>query len=219
MRAYTRVKICGVTTAGDRDAAIDAGADAVGFIADVPVETPRELAPERAAELVDGVGPFVTGVLVTMPESVRDAVTLQERVAADVVQVHGTLDPPAVDALADRLDVPVLAAVEATADDIEAYAAGADALLVDSAGRQGGGGTGETHDWRRTREFVRTIDVPIVLAGGLTPDNVTRAVETVRPFGVDVASGVEHEGGRKDHEAVERFVAAARTPEVTTHSG
>jgi len=217
MSAYTRVKICGVTTAGDRDAAIDAGADAVGFIADVPVETPRELTAETAAELVEGVPPFVTGVLVTMPESVRDAVTLQDRVAADAVQVHGTLTPPEVDALDDRLDVPVLAAVEATDDDIEAYAAGADALLVDSAGQQGGGGTGETHDWRRTREYARTMDLPIVLAGGLTPDNVTRAVETVRPFGVDVASGVEREGGTKDHEALAEFVAAARNPEVTTH--
>jgi len=217
MSAYTRVKICGVTTAGDRDAAIDAGADAVGFIADVPVETPRELTAETAAELVEGVPPFVTGVLVTMPESVRDAVTLQDRVAADAVQVHGTLTPPEVDALDDRLDVPVLAAVEARDDDIEAYAAGADALLVDSAGQQGGGGTGETHDWRRTREYARTMDLPIVLAGGLTPDNVTRAVETVRPFGVDVASGVEREGGTKDHEALAEFVAAARNPEVTTH--
>lgn len=219
MHACTRVKICGVTTDGDRDAAIRAGADAVGFIADVPVETPRELAPETAAELVDGVAPFVTSVLVTMPGSVRDAVTLQERVAADVVQVHGTLDPPAVDALGARLDAPVLAAVEATDGDIEAYAAGADGLLVDSAGREGGGGTGETHDWRRTREYVRTMDVPIVLAGGLTPDNVARAVRTVQPFGVDVASGVEREGGRKDHEALAAFVAAARNPEVTTHPG
>jgi len=205
----TRVKICGITDAADRDAAVRAGADAVGFIVDVPVETPRELGPARAAGLVDGVPPFVTGVLVTMPERVSEAVELQERVGADAVQIHGTLDPEAVGAIGERVDVPVLAGVDAGGD-VEAYAPVADALLVDSTGDEGGGGTGETHDWDRARRYRRTLDVPVVLAGGLTPANVAEAVGTVRPFAVDVASGVERDGGVKDHDAVRRFVAATR---------
>jgi len=214
----SRVKVCGVTRDADREAVVAAGADAVGVITGVPVDTPREVASERAAELVAGVPPLVTSVLVTMPDSVQAAVALQREVAADAVQVHGSLDPDPLGELGERLDVPVVAAVAAERgrDDTAspgAYARVADALLVDSTGQQGGGGTGETHDWGRTREHCRRLDVPVVLAGGLTPANVTAAIEQVDPFAVDVASGVEREGGVKDHEAIPAFVRAVREAE------
>lgn len=212
----TRVKICGLTSAPDRDAAVEAGADALGFISRVPVETPREIPPEEAASLLSGVPPFVTGVLVTMPESVTDAVTLQERVGADAIQIHGTLSPSQVGDLSDRLDVPVIAAVDATEPKIPAYAGAASVILVDSTDDDGGGGTGETHDWARTREIAESVDVPLVLAGGLEPGNVRSAIETVAPFAVDTASGVEREGGRKDHGSIEAFVDAARRAEIAT---
>ncbi len=205
----TRVKICGLTNETDRDAAVDAGADALGVIVDVSVETPREIDPDRARDLVAGVPPFVTSVLVTMPESVQSAVALQEHVGADAVQVHATLDPGEVGALGERLDADVLAAVGPDAD-LAAYADAADALLVDSVDESGGGGTGETVDWERTRAAVAGLDAPVVLAGGLTPENVATAVETVAPYGVDTASGVERAGGQKDHDAVRAFVANAR---------
>jgi phosphoribosylanthranilate isomerase len=85
---------------------------------------------------------------------------------------------------------------------------------VDSIDEDGGGGTGRTHDWEQTRERVADLDTPVVLAGGLTPDNVAEAVATVDPFAVDVATGVERSGGVKDHDAVRAFVRAA-TREVT----
>lgn len=204
----TRVKLCGITREEDRDAAVAAGADAVGFIVDVDVETPREISAERAAELVDGVPPFVTTVLVTMPDSVEESVTLLDEVGADAVQVHSTLSPEYVGGLRQRIDGAVLAAVGPDAD-LAAYADAADALLVDSVDSEGGGGTGETQDWERTRELVVDIDTPVVLAGGLTPENVETAVETVEPFAVDTASGVENEGGIKDHEAMNAFVTRA----------
>jgi len=205
----TRVKICGITREADREAAVAAGADALGFIVDVSVETPREIPRERAAELVADAPPFVTTVLVTMPAAVQDAVDLQATVGADAVQAHGTLDPGFVGGLRERVDADVLVAVGPDAD-LAAYAAAADALLVDSVDENGGGGTGETHDWEATREAVAGLDAPVVLAGGLTPDNVAGAVRTVRPFAVDTASGVEREGGIKDHDAVRAFVARAR---------
>ncbi len=205
----TRVKICGITNEADRDAAVGAGADAVGVIADVAVETPREVAPDRAREVVAGVPPLVTSVLVTMPESVQAAVALQEHVGATAVQVHATLGPGEVGALGERLDADVLAAVGPEAD-LAAYADAADALLVDSVDGSGGGGTGETVDWERTRGAVAGLDAPVLLAGGLTPENVAAAVETVGPYGVDTASGVERAGGLKDHDAVRSFVANAR---------
>lgn len=204
----TRAKLCGITRERDRDAAVAAGADAVGVIVDVNVETPREIPPERAAELVDGVPPFVTTVLVTMPDSVEDAITLDEAVGADAMQVHSTLSPEHVGGLRARLDGTVIAAVGPDSD-LAAYAEAADALLVDSVDEQGGGGTGETQDWERTADLVADVDVPVILAGGLTPENVETAIETVNPYAVDTASGVERNGGIKDHEAIEQFLARA----------
>lgn len=227
-----RVKICGHTDAGDVRATVRAGADAAGVICDVPVDTPREVGAERATTLLDAVPPLVTGVLVTMPDGPEEAIALVERTDPDALQIHGPFDPDDLAAVREAIDRPVFKAVEP--DDADAFAGIADALLVDSADETGAGGTGRTHDWERTRALVERLDVPILLAGGLTPENVAEAVETVGPFGVDVASGVEREArpegsartderrressapeaGRasKDHDAVERFVENATRP-------
>jgi len=205
----TRVKICGVTTDDDRDAVVAAGADAVGLIHGVPVDTPREVDEDRAASLAAGVPPFVTSVLVTMPETVQQAVRRVEAVDPDAVQIHDGLSPAELGALDRRITQQVVAVVDAEREEIDDYAAAADALLIDSVDDEGAGGTGETHDWERTRELVAHLDTPVVLAGGLTPDNVAEAVATVEPFGVDTASGVEARDGKKDHDAVRRFVASA----------
>jgi phosphoribosylanthranilate isomerase len=205
-----RVKVCGLTDEADIRVAVAAGADAVGIISDVSVETPREVSPRRARELAGAVPPLVTSVLVTMPDSVADAVELAERVGADAVQLHGDLAPDEVGRLHETFDGDVLLATDhATASE---YADVVDGLVVDSVDEAGAGGTGRTHDWERTREVVRELDVPVVLAGGLDPSNVAGAVRTVRPFAVDVASGVERadEPGRKDHDAVRAFVRRAR---------
>jgi len=211
----TRVKVCGLTREADLRTAVAAGADAVGVVADVPVDTPREVPVERAADLVAAAPPFATTVLVTMPAAPDRAVDLVRRVGADAVQVHGDLPPGDLAYLSSKADAPVVRTVDATEpetarrnDDV------ADALVLDSTGEDGAGGTGRTHDWERARALVAELDSPVVLAGGLTPDNVAEAVETVDPFAVDVASGVEHAGGRKDDDAVERFVENARGPLV-----
>lgn len=205
----TRVKICGVTDSADRDAVVRAGADAVGIIHGVPVDTLREVDEATAETLADGVPPFVTSVLVTMPTTVREVVRRVDRIEPDAVQVHDGLSPAEIGALGSRITQNIVAVIEADAPDIEEYADHADALLVDSVDADGGGGTGETHDWERTRDLVDSLDVPVVLAGGLTPENVAEAIETVESFAVDVASGVETSGGTKDHDAVERFVRNA----------
>ncbi|MFC6837611.1 phosphoribosylanthranilate isomerase [Halomarina ordinaria] len=204
-----RVKLCGITTASDRDAAVAAGADALGFISEVSVDTHRELLPEDAAALVASTPPFVTTTLVTMPDSPAAGADLVARVRPDVVQVHG-LSPADIETLAAAVDARVVAAVGADEPDVVAYADGADALLVDTPATDGGGGTGETHDWARTRSVVEDLDTPVVLAGGLTPANVGEAVASVDPYAVDVASGVEGPDGRKDDAAMRAFVAGAR---------
>ncbi|GGM55973.1 phosphoribosylanthranilate isomerase [Halarchaeum rubridurum] len=209
MAGRTRAKVCGLTNADDVAAAVDAGADALGFIVDVPVDTPREIDPETAATLVADVPPFVSTVLVTMAAP-EDVPALHERVGTDAVQVHGDVDADALAALAADCDATLVKTVDAAApESARAYADVADALLVDSTDASGAGGTGRTHDWTATRDLAADLDVPVVLAGGLTPANVAEAVRTVEPYAVDVASGVEREGGAKDRDAVRSFVANA----------
>lgn len=211
----SRVKICGITTPEDRDHAVDCGADAVGFIAG-EIESPRAIEPERAALLVTELPPFVSSVLVTMPGRVSDALELTERVEPDTVQVHG-LPPDEVDELARNTSAAVIAAV--TVDEAPQFEGAGDALLVDSLDEDGAGGTGSTHDWERTRDLVTELDTPVILAGGLTPANVARAIETVRPYGVDVATGVEYNDGVKDPEAVRSFLEHARRQNPSATEG
>jgi phosphoribosylanthranilate isomerase len=209
----TRVKVCGLTTERDLAAAVDAGADAVGVVADVSVDTPREVAVADAEALLASAPPLVTGVLVAMPETAERAVELADAVAPDALQLHGDLPLGDVAYVAANTDVAVLKAVDAGDATAARYDDVADALLVDSVGEDGGGGTGRTHDWDATREFAAGVDSPVVLAGGLTPENVRDAVDAVDPFAVDVASGVEAAPGEKDHDAVAAFVAnATRQP-------
>ena len=203
----TRVKICGITDPADLDVVVSAGADAVGFTVDVSVDTPREIEPDRAAELVSATPPFVTTVLVTMPETTDGALESIEHIQPDVIQVHGRLSPEELETLAGDTHSDVVKAV--SPEDAARFDTVADALLVDSLDASGAGGTGETHDWDRTHELVSSLGSPVILAGGLTTENVADAVERVHPFAVDVASGVESQPGRKDPDAVRSFVRRA----------
>lgn len=225
-----RIKICGHTNVADVRASVAAGADAIGVIAAVPVDSPREVTVETATALVEHVPPLVTSVLVTMPATLDDALDLVETVRPDALQIHGAFSVHDLRAVVDELTIPVLRAIDADdADLARACDPVADVLLVDTPAVDGGGGTGRTHAWDRTRELVQHLDSPVLLAGGLTPANVADAVATVAPFGVDVASGVERlrsdrdarpeakrgdgvesAGGVKDHEAVRRFISNAR---------
>ncbi|MUW15062.1 phosphoribosylanthranilate isomerase [Halorubrum sp. CBA1125] len=205
-----RVKICGLTRDADLRAAVDAGADAVGVISEVPVDTPREVDPATAAELLADVPPFVTATLVTMPDSAERAVELARTIGPDALQFHGEWTPEEIRFIRAETERKVLLAVDADdparAEELDAVA---DALVLDSTDESGAGGTGETHDWERAGDLAARLTSPVVLAGGLTADTVAEAVRVADPFAVDVASGVELTDGQKDHNAVARFVANA----------
>mgnify|MGYP006276573531 CR=1 FL=1 len=196
------IKICGMTRAEDAVAAVAAGATAVGFV--FWPGSPRVVTPVAAAAIarivpaqVQKVGVFVDAT----PEEIREVV---RTVGLDVVQLHGAESA----ASAEALNVPVWKAFGVDERvDVLGWP-GHMLVLLDAIDPRAKGGTGRTIDWGAAAELAGQR--PVVLAGGLTPDNVGEAIGRVRPYGVDVSSGVEQAPGIKDHEKVQRFVAAAR---------
>jgi phosphoribosylanthranilate isomerase len=197
------LKICGITRAIDARHAVEQGATALGFV--FWPDSPRVVTLERAAAIIAGLPAGVTtvGVFVNEPiEGIRRAVGAT---GITMVQLHG--DEPA--AYADALDLPLLRAV--TVGSLEAADLAwpsSTTLLLDAADPVRRGGTGTPVDWTRAAGAVRARR--IVLAGGLTPGNVAEAVEWLRPYGVDVSSGVEEAPGVKDFEKVSQFLSNAR---------
>ena len=206
----TKIKICGVTRVDDATAAVRAGADFIGI--NFWPSSKRFVEPARGGELVRAVrdaGPAqIVGVFVDA--RVEDIASIAERVGLDIVQLHGDESREDVAALSTTRPVWKAIAVrgEADLDGLDHWPAHAILLDTPTPGR---GGSGVTFDWslaRTARE--RFPSTPLVLAGGLTPDNVARAVADVAPFAVDVASGVEAAPGEKDVTRVTAFVAAVR---------
>jgi phosphoribosylanthranilate isomerase len=215
-----RVKICGTCSETDLEASVAAGADALGFVVEYPDPVPWNLERDRARALLAQVPPFVASVLVTTG-SAGDVADLVSATTPDVVQLHGDETPARVERVVSPLPAGVrtLAAVGVDADEPvraqrrrlrEFEASGVDGLVLDAeAPDRRGGGTGRTVPWERARRLVEAASVPVVLAGGLTPENVAEAVATVRPYAVDVISGVERERCSKSPERLQRFVDAA----------
>ncbi|HVC47392.1 MAG TPA: phosphoribosylanthranilate isomerase [Terracidiphilus sp.] len=209
------IKICGNTSLADAQLAADAGADAVGFVfapspRRVTVAAVEAIAPRLPAEM-EKIGVFVKEGLVEIEEAVRAC-------GLTGVQIHGGMGPEAPGWLKARLGahLHVLRVVHfgpGAAQHAAAYAQDphVDAILVDSRTATAMGGTGVAFDWHTARETLfGGAHARMVVAGGLTPLNVAEAIRTLRPWGVDVVSGVEAEPGRKDPEKVRAFVAQAR---------
>ncbi len=199
------IKVCGVTTVEDARAAIAAGVDAIGLNF-VPTSK-RFLAPEAAAALIRAAGrDAVSWVGVVADEPPSRVTELLRHVGLDLVQLHGKEPPAELEALSPGAYKAV--AIAGPEDVERARRYGGERLLVDAHVPGLLGGSGQTFDWALVRELVR--ERRVVLAGGLRPDNVASAVEALRPWGVDVASGVEHAPGRKDPTAMRSFVERAR---------
>ena len=204
MNQRTRIKICGLTREADVDAAVQAGADAVGFV--LYDKSPRHVSPARAAELARRLPPFVTPVLLTVNASPQELRLATEEVPHALLQFHGD-ETPEQCAAAGRPFVRA-ARMEEGFDllDFAARFSNAMALLLD-AHVEGFGGGGKVFDWSR---IPPSVPLPVVLAGGLNPANVTDGVLHVRPFAVDVSTGVEISKGVKSGPLMRRFCKAVR---------
>lgn len=198
----TRVKICGLTQEADVQAACEAGADAVGFVM-VP-GTRRAVTPERVRDLVRHVHPFVLPVGVIRDEALEAAIALAEASGVRALQLHGQETPDEARALKRaKPELVIVKAVQVRAPGdlarLDAWQ-GVDALLLDS-----GAGSGQPFDW----DWLAGLNapaLPCIVAGGLTPENVTALLSRWRPAAVDVSSGVESAPGRKDPQRVRAFI-------------
>jgi len=205
----TRVKICGITQRQDALAAVAAGADAIGLV--FHEHSPRHVTVQQAHAITAGLPPFVTvvGLFVDADSSLVNSVLEQTRI--DLLQFHGDEN----EADCTRYRRPYMKAIRVREEtDLRAEAQrypGAAALLLDSYHAGLPGGTGTSFDWGRV---PADLGRHVVLAGGLGPDNVARAVAQLRPYAVDVSSGVEASPGIKDAKLIEAFVKAVAKSEV-----
>lgn len=204
----TRIKICGITREEDLDAAVAAGADAVGFVFYPP--SPRSLTPLRAAELARRVPPFVSRVGLFVNEDEDTVAATLEIVPLEVLQFHGDEDA----AYCHAFGKPYIKVARVRPElDLVEYARAfrsAQALLLD-AYVDGYGGVGQTFDWSL---IPKQLPLPLILSGGLHPGNVGGAIQSLRPWAVDVSSGVESAKGIKDAAKIAAFVAAVKSADV-----
>jgi phosphoribosylanthranilate isomerase len=183
--------------------AAEAGAHALGFVF---APSPRQVTPEQAAEVIAALPPFVQTVGVFVNQDVE---AVLRRCPLDVVQFHGEETPDEVTAVRGVRRIKAFrVATGADLEPLDMFGEVVDAFLLDARVSGIAGGTGQTFPWHLARE-ARAVGRPIVLAGGLTPESVTRAIEEGRPDAVDVSSHVESSPGRKDPDRVRRFIANA----------
>jgi phosphoribosylanthranilate isomerase len=216
----TRVKICGITNLEDARAAVQAGADALGFI--FVENTPRFVTPEQVAPIVRALPPFVTPVGVFWDHPSGHVKAVAEACGLRALQFHGDEPPETLTGYSlpviKTIKLPAVSTIEGlpefrVGDFFGAlkYRSVVSTFLLDTAVRWSEGETREPIEWKRIAMMGRQdARVHIILSGGLRPENVAQAIRIVRPFAVDVNSGVEVSPGRKDHARVERFIAEAR---------
>ncbi len=204
-----RVKICGIRTPAEARDAAEAGADAIGLIF---APSRRQIDAAAARSIVGALPPFVSRVGVVVNEPLDRLRALVDGVRLDAVQLHGD-ETPDYCAVVRDLGVTVIKAVPVAGPlDVDRLRAlPVAAVLLDTHRPGQRGGTGEAFDWRHARPVAAVMLV--ILSGGLTPDNVGAGIAAVRPYGVDVSSGVES-GDRKDPAKIRAFIAAARSADA-----
>ena len=200
----TRIKICGLTREGDVEAAVAEGADAIGFVC--YARSPRHVTPDRLSALVRGLPPFVMPVLLFVNASPHEIGECLARAPNALLQFHGDETPADCDAVGRPYIRAARMAPGLDLLDFAQHFSNARAVLLD-AHVEGYGGGGKVFDWSLVPP---TVPAPVVLSGGLTPANVIDGILALRPWAVDVSSGVEAAKGIKDAQLMRRFVEAVR---------
>lgn len=195
-----RVKVCGIMREGDLLAAAEAGADAIGLVLGFP-NSPRNLSLEKALELRRLAPPFLDVVLVLNGEDERFVKRACRELRPEAVQLYGNVNPEDVRALGVRWIIKPIDPGKHSNPDFNGF----DAVLLDASM-----GSGRTCDWSSYLKFREEVHLPLIIAGGLNPDNVQEVIRVMKPYGVDVSSGVECSLGIKDPDLIRLFVKRAK---------
>ncbi len=206
----TRIKICGLRTEQDVETAIKAGADAVGFV--FVKDSPRSITPDEAANLVCMLPPFMDPIAVFVDTPPRDVASMATDAFIEIIQLHGHESQSEIEEL--QTDFAIVRGTRFGSSIFQQWKSSPliDMLLVDGSD----GGQGTQFNWEALTQETPDIKRPIILAGGLTPQNVGGAIKIVHPFAVDVSSGVESESGKKDVDLITAFCAAVREADHCT---
>lgn len=208
-----KAKICGINSLSEMKIALDSGADAIGFLVGITHLAEDKIDIPTACELSKRVPPFVSSVAVTHLQTAMDIISLLKQLKVDTVQLHNDIDLTEIVKIRKALPyLKIIKSVSITGKEsvliARKYVGYADGIILDSRTKERLGGTGITHDWSISRTIVEESPIPVILAGGLTPNNLREAIETVHPYAVDVNSGVETKQ-KKDLEKVKQFVQIA----------
>jgi len=198
---HTKVKICGITNLDDAFAAVDYGADALGFV--FFRGSPRSISYPDAGTIIRKLPPFITTVGVFVDEKLKHVEKIVHQTSIDVIQFHGSEPPEMCNCSRSVIKAIRVKSLESL-DPIDKYKDKVSAFLLDTFTPVALGGTGQIFNWDiaiYAKQFGK-----IILAGGLTPDNVSEAVRRVLPYGVDVSSGIESKKGKKDHKKMRLFI-------------
>ena len=192
------VKICGITDYEDASIAVELGAAALGFIF---AHSPRQLTPKKARDIISAIPPFVKTVGIFVNQDPIEINKVMRYCGLDLVQLHGDESPDFCDELMPYTIKALRIKDEASLRTAQAYRGKVRALLLDTYSKEKAGGTGETFDWQLAIK-IKKLGIPIILAGGLGPSNIEGAISIVRPYAVDVNSGVEKRPGKKSHSLI-----------------
>ncbi|MBN1405541.1 MAG: phosphoribosylanthranilate isomerase [Candidatus Omnitrophica bacterium] len=199
-----KAKICGITNLEDAKAAVDSGADMLGFV--FYKKSPRFIAPEKALKIIDKLPDAVEKVAVFVDEAETNVKDIISRVAGgvDILQFHGSETADYCRKFDKKIIKVARIKDKNSIDGFESYKV--DFFLLDSFKEGAFGGTGKNFDWKLANDFKKLYNVPVILSGGLTCSNVKEAIEKVRPYAIDVSSGVEAYPGKKDARLVKEFI-------------
>jgi len=201
------VKICGITSLGDALAAVDSGANALGFVF---ADSPRQISPEKASFIIEKLPVFITSVGVFVNRSAVEMITIKSQCGLDLLQLHGDEPQKVALSLPGRV-INAISVGRPNGPKTDDYPK--NSILLDTYVRDIRGGSGHTFDWNYAAAVSSCR--PIILAGGLDLDNISTAVAQVQPYAVDVSSGVESEPGVKNHDKLRQFIHRAKFSEIS----
>lgn len=217
----TKIKICGLKEVKHVNQVVKEGVDAIGTVVNVP-KSPRNITVEQALSLKKLIPPFISYTCVTIPNFPMDVRMIEKELQPDVLQIHAIKPESFFEQLRKLASTKLILGLPINQDgnskviEEDPVTAGkilakfCDALLFDSYSAKTIGGSGILSDWNIAKKVQEAIDVPLILSGGLNPNNVKKAIETVHPYAVDVSSGVESAPGVKDEKLISEFIKMVR---------